>query len=88
MSGTEPGGTCGVTDTCLQDTCTGAGLCLGCAYSNTGYSSLGDTGWYWTSSLVDAGPGMAGSNYWFVNFGMGAVTAGGAALTRVRCVLP
>jgi len=83
---TQTGGSCGVTDSCLGDSCWG--YCNGCGDKSGCYwdSNLhGVCGWYWSSSSV--------ANYtfnaWYVNFNNGEVSFDNKTNTRsvVRCVL-
>jgi hypothetical protein len=88
--GTETGGSCGVTDSCLggscwSDACTGcarlAGPGEGGAYWPAGFG--GRVGWYWSSSSY-AG---SASNAWGVTFNTGHVYHYDKTPTRyVRCV--
>ena len=67
---TETGGECGVTDSCLsEDDCWGWDVCWGCSENGVSHSVLGDTGEYWSSSLVSDEPDFA----WLVNFNLGQI---------------
>ena len=63
---TELGGTCSVTDFCLEDTCYN-NACNGCGFDFYNYSKLDDEIWLWSSSTSD------NSSAWCVNFGNGRV---------------
>lgn len=81
-SATETGGSCGVTDGCLSSDC-GNNACSGCDYDGSGgHSKLGDTGWFWSSSL------RSDSSYyaWHVGFDSGYVDDGYIDDNYVRCV--
>ena len=78
-------GECGVTDTCSIG-CWNEDACLGCDYDSSGkYSKLGDTLWFWSSSL--AGYDNNPSWYWRVNFCDGHLGSGYESNKySVRCV--
>ena len=49
-SGTVTGGSCGVTDSCLSNSCQDES-CYSCYYYEDGrYSKFGEIGWFWSSS--------------------------------------
>ena len=51
---TQTGGECGVTDSCLSDSCYTFTACSGCDHdSSVKYSKLGDNKWLWSSSPRD-----------------------------------
>ena len=53
---TEAGGECGVTDNCLSWKECENNVCRGCGNDYNGkYSKLGDTGWFWSSSVIQSG---------------------------------
>ncbi|HPM47794.1 MAG TPA: DUF1566 domain-containing protein, partial [bacterium] len=81
---TETGGACKVTDSCLSwDDCRND-ACDGCKYFEDGrYSKLGDTGWFWSSSLRSDDAALAR----FVDFSDGNVNSyHRSAIIYVRCV--
>lgn len=63
---TQTGGECGVTDSCLSYSDCRNDACNGCFISDSSNKSkLGDTGWFWSSSVPSDN-----SNYaWYVYFG-------------------
>ena len=83
---TETGGNCGVTDSCLSySSCWSEESCYSCSYEeNGGYSKLGDTGWFWSSSLLSDKSNVA----WYVGFYDGIVSGGYIDYygNYVRCV--
>jgi len=64
-SGTVTGGSCGVTDSCLSSlSCWSEESCHSCSYDESGgYSKLGDTGWFWSSSVLSDLSNFAWSVY-------------------------
>jgi hypothetical protein len=71
--GTETGGECGVTDSCLSSEDCWNDPCYGCEYDESGkYSVFGDTYWFWSSSEQSDYAGYA----WGVYFGLGSVSDG------------
>ena len=77
---TETGGECGVTDSCLSwDECLNS-ACEGCDSDSSGkYSKLGDTDWFWSSSVS--------GNPWDVRFHSGNLGHSSKYNTySVRCV--
>lgn len=81
---TETGGECGVTDSCLScNECWNA-ACNGCDYDSSGkYSKLGDTYYFWSSSV----PSDDSVSAWFVGFNDGLVFSNSKSYTySVRCV--
>ena len=83
-SATETSGSCGVTDSCLSYNDCRNDACGGCEYDESGgHSKLGDTGWFWSSSVRSGSSNSA----WGVNFNGGYV---GNSLKNdykyVRCV--
>jgi uncharacterized protein (TIGR02145 family) len=70
-SGTVTGGSCGVTDSCLSfSSCWSKESCYSCSYDESGgYSKLGDTSWFWSSSVQSEVP----SYRWLVLFDDGSV---------------
>lgn len=84
-SATQTGGTCGVTDTCLESSCKNDD-CGGCSGSES-YSKFGDTGKFWSSSQSTGGI----FSYWGVDFDIGSIEKGALlvgdfSFARVRCV--
>lgn len=89
---TETGGSCGVTDTCLDAACRDAS-CYGCS-GGDGPGSAGAywppelhgvAQWYWSSSSYPGGASFA----WYIYFGFGSLYGPGESLTfYVRCVRP
>ena len=82
---TVTGGECGVTDSCLSYSECRNNACSGCSYdySSGKYSKLGDTDWFWSSSVRSDGSGYA----WLVSFGLGRVNSYSKSNTdSVRCV--
>ncbi|HSW60686.1 MAG TPA: DUF1566 domain-containing protein [bacterium] len=68
--GTETGGECGVTDSCLSSEDCWNDPCYGCEYDESGkYSVFGDTYWFWSSSERSDDAGRA----WHVHFSNGNV---------------
>lgn len=85
-SSTVTGGSCGVTDSCLSVSCWDD-PCDDCSLDDSGkYSKLGDTGWYWSSSVCPNFPdGSDGA--WSVYFDYGGVYFNDNSYTNfVRCV--
>lgn len=83
--GTVTGGTCGVTDSCLSYSECSNTECSSCySDSSDGRSKLGDSDWFWSSS-VDSD--VSGS-VWAVHFYYGDVSNAGAIENTmyVRCV--
>ena len=84
-SGTQmPGGSCGVTDSCLSSSCWTETACYSCSYDSTGgHSKFGETGYFWSYST-----GVDSPNYaWYVNFYYGYVSSGSLnGYSDVRCV--
>ncbi|MBR6311065.1 MAG: DUF1566 domain-containing protein [Paludibacteraceae bacterium] len=81
-SKTETGGECGVTDSCLSYSECRNDACKGCSSDSTGkYSKLGDTGYFWSSSVRSDRSDVA----WYVYFGSGRVDGSGVTYA-VRCV--
>jgi hypothetical protein len=86
---TETGGSCGVTDSCLDSSCWNQ-PCSGCAYlDGSGPSGIywppelsGEVSWYWSSSAVADGDNLA----WFVNFFYGYVSYNIGNDYHARCV--
>mgnify|MGYP001187745492 CR=1 FL=1 len=69
-SGTETGGECGVTDSCLSSEDCWNDPCYGCEYDESGkYSVFGDTYWFWSSSEWSVHTNYA----WYVDFHYGPV---------------
>ncbi len=89
--GTVTGGSCGVTDSCLDSSCQDES-CYACEYgagpNNGCYGPpelAGECDWYWSSSPVADFAGRA----WFVNFSDGAVPSYDIVPNGVaRCVRP
>ena len=86
-SGTVTGGSCGVTDSCLSDSC-GIGSCYCSSMENNGgyYSKLGDddTIALWSSSIVDI---PVYDIAWIVYFKSGYVFYNSKTISfNVRCV--
>ena len=70
-SGTVTGGSCGVTDSCLSSSCWNEDSCWSCSYDDSGkYSKLGDTYWFWSSSVLSDNS----DNAWNVSFDHGDVS--------------
>jgi hypothetical protein len=64
---TQTGGACKVTDSCLLSSCWSRGTCFpNCSGNN---SVFGDTGWFWSSSVLSDGAGTP----WGVGFSSGGV---------------
>ena len=94
---TETGGSCGVTDSCLDSTCWDD-ICWGCDYYLAGPGPQGQywspeleggEGYYWSSSDVadDVTDPDWGNGPWCVNFGYGTVDFNDESeLFAVRCV--
>ena len=82
--GTETGGECGVTDSCLSSAVCWNVPCGGCEYDESGkYSVFGDTYWFWSSSVRS---GYADSA-WGVHFYSGGVlNYGKNSGINVRCL--
>ena len=82
--GTVTGGECGVTDSCLSSSECYISACSGCDYDSTGrHSKLGDTYWFWSSSVLSDNSGFA----WSVAFFTGGVCKISKGDTySVRCV--
>ena len=86
--GTETGGECGVTDSCLSYTdCWNESSCYSCEYdeNNPGkYSVFGDSSWFWSSSERSD----YADNAWRVDFYCGSVRNSykGSNGYCVRCV--
>jgi hypothetical protein len=89
-TGTDTGGSCGVTDSCLNSTCV-TGACAGC--SSLGGPAPGGAYWpaqitgsinyYWTASAE----GDVSGNGWYVDFRDGAVAGlDGNNGGSLRCV--
>ena len=80
---TETGGSCGVTDSCLSNSCIDE-TCVGCDLDDSGkYSVLGDSVWLW-SSLSNSDNT---DNAWHVDFHTGHVFDGYKThINYVRCV--
>jgi len=82
--GTETGGECGVTDSCLSSGDCWNDPCDGCEYDETGkYSVFRDIYWFWSSS------GQSGNadNAWYVDFVYGFVSYSyKGSYFNVRCV--
>ena len=70
-SGTQmPGGSCGVTDSCLSSSCWTESACYSCSYDSTGgHSKFGETDAFWSSSTTSDDTDYA----WFVYFSFGRV---------------
>lgn len=89
-SNTQKGGSCGVTDSCLSDTCwsnhcdgcsNGGGPAEGCYWP---YEMQGTCDFYWSSSYTNSN-----ENAWGVYFGTGHVDYVGKFNKRyVRCMRP
>ncbi|HOG43684.1 MAG TPA: DUF1566 domain-containing protein [bacterium] len=81
--GTETGGECEVTDSCLAFDCS-YGPCGVCEYDQSGkYSVFGDAIWLWSSSERSDNPFHA----WYANFENGSVSGyGKISKGSVRCV--
>ena len=82
-SGTVTGGSCGVTDSCLSSSCQDES-CYSCDYYEDGrYSKLGDTSWFWSSSV----PSDTSDYAWGVYFyGGGVHSSFKDYIDCVRCV--
>lgn len=83
-SGTVTGGSCGVTDSCLSFSSCYEESCYSCSYDESGgYSKLGDTSEFWSSSVLSD----YSSDAWGVVFYDGHVygTSKGS-ISHVRCV--
>ncbi|MGI6394659.1 MAG: DUF1566 domain-containing protein [bacterium] len=82
--GTETGGECGVTDSCLSGGDCWNDACGGCKYFEDGrYSKLGDTGWFWSASEQSDSTNGA----WYVSFNYGKVNDSYKnGKQHVRCV--
>jgi len=82
--GTETGGDCEVTDSCLSSEDCWNNPCSGCEYDSSGkYSVFGDTNFFWSSSERSDGTGYA----WDVGFSVGDVDVSSKYLSNyVRCV--
>ena len=78
-----PGGSCGVTDSCLSSSCWNV-PCDVCSHDSTGgHSKFGETGSFWSSSTLSDNTGYA----WFVYFDYGRVDSRHKPnVTNVRCV--
>lgn len=83
-SKTETGGSCNVTDSCLSYSECRNDNCSGCDYDSSGkYSFFGDTGWFWSSSVLS---GYA-DDAWSVRFDYGFVlSASRSSNYNVRCL--
>ena len=83
-SATETGGSCGVTDSCLSHSDCRNDACWGCDYdSSGGHSKLGDTDWFWSSSVLSDHSRYA----WNVKFSSGLVDDDNKDNSHyVRCV--
>lgn len=83
--GTETGGECGVTDSCLSYGDCWNNSCDSCSEADDGrYSVFGDTYWFWSSSeLSDNADGV-----WYVDFDYGYVNFSSKdnLIPRVRCL--
>jgi len=78
---TETVGECGVTDTCLSESCKNK-ACNGCEAKKVHYSKLGDKGFFWSSSLL---PGNR-MNAWYVDFTYASINGHSENKKSVRCV--
>ena len=83
---TQTGGECGVTDSCLSSDCWND-ACNGCSPDSSGkYSKLGDTDYFWSSSVRSDNSDQA----WYVGFYDGYVNSDYLyyfdVQTEVRCV--
>jgi len=80
---TQTGGECGVSDSCLSYECWN-NACPGCSSDSSGkYSKLGDTGWFWSSSVRSD----YSDDAWYVNFDSGDVSSGSKSYNiHGRCV--
>ena len=84
-SKTETDGTCGVTDDCLSYSECRNSDCRGCTYDDNKpgqYSKFGETGYFWSSSVLSDYPGVA----WLVDFYNGNVRYDDKTVNLVRCV--
>jgi uncharacterized protein (TIGR02145 family) len=80
---TQTGGECGVTDSCLSWSDCRDSACNGCDGDSSGkYSKLGDTDWFWSSSVRSD----SSDNAWHVYFYYGAVYGSQSGNIYVRCV--
>ena len=81
---TQTGGECGVTDSCLSSYECWNDACNGCSLDSSGkYSKLGDTYYFWSSSVLSDYSDYALD----VGFGNGAVSSDPKSYTSsVRCV--
>lgn len=81
---TMTGGECGVTDSCLSYNECENSACSGCGSDVSGkYSKLGDTGYFWSSSVRSD----ISDSAWHVDFYFGSVYDNGKSITNsVRCV--
>jgi len=81
---TQTGGVCGVTDSCLSWSDCGDSACSGCDSDSSGkYSKLGDTSWFWSSSVLSDYSDRA----WIVIFSSGIVGKYNKSNSNdVRCV--
>ena len=81
-----PGGSCGVTDICLSESCWTETTCYpsSCDFDSTGrYSKFGDAGWFWSSSATSDDSYRA----WKVSFNSGYVGEGYTPINYYfRCV--
>ena len=81
-----PGGSCGVTDICLSESCWTETTCYpsSCDFDSTGrYSKFGDAGWFWSSSAISEDSHGA----WKVSFSFGYVGEGYTPINYYfRCV--
>lgn len=80
--GTETGGTCGVTDTCLSQNDCKNKACDGCEDKTIQYSKLGDKGLFWSSSFRPE----SSNNAWYIDFTYASVHGHSDGKKLVRCV--
>ena len=80
--GTETGGTCGVTDTCLSQNDCKNKACDGCEDKTVQHSKLGDKGLFWSSSFRPE----SSNNAWYIDFTYASVHGHSDGKKLVRCV--
>ena len=85
--GTVTGGACGVTYPVHLSYSDKNDACASCSSDSTGgHSKFGDTGWFWSSSILTG----SSSSAWGVHFSTGTVGSASVTATSIalRCVRP
>ena len=81
----QTGGSCGVTASCLSDSCWNGATCSCSEDLTGGHSKFGETGWFWSSSTNSDNSDSA----WLVVFNFGFVIQNYKTNSgNVRCVRP